>query len=182
MSVEDMQVLWDELRLWVEQAALVEEEAAKFGFQPSKSANGDTEEEERKRAALESKCQAAEENLCAQKSSAAAKGSEVGVVRVLSDYLVTGTTFVLPHRWGIETRSRELDASKYRYFWPGTREAYSHAAANINLGELELELVITTPCANSRILPTLASIRTQRCSNCTGVHTDSPSSYTLFWF
>ncbi|KAH8925818.1 hypothetical protein BT69DRAFT_1295380 [Atractiella rhizophila] len=198
MSVEDMQVLPDELRLWVvEQAALVEEEAAKFGFQPSESVNGnpvlrrkerelflfDTkkrlvkEEEERKRVALENKRRAAEENLRAQKSISAAKGPEVGVVRALSDHLVTATTFVLPAALGdrnpspvtefvvrdgkVRISDKELDASKYRYFWPGTREAYSHAAANINLGELDLELVITTPRANAHILPTLASMGTQ---------------------
>ncbi|KAH8925620.1 hypothetical protein BT69DRAFT_1332032 [Atractiella rhizophila] len=145
------------------------------------------EEEERKWAALKNKHRAAEENLRAQKSISAVKGSEVGVVRALSDHLVTATTFVLPAALGdrnpftgapvaefvvrdgkVQISDKELDTSKYRYFWPGTRDAYSHAAANINLGELDLELVITTPQANARILPTLASIGTQRCSNCTG--------------
>ncbi|KAH8922469.1 hypothetical protein BT69DRAFT_1320152 [Atractiella rhizophila] len=181
------EALRDELRLWAEQAALVEEEAVKLGFQPSELANGDPEEEERKWVALENKRRVAEENLRAQKSISALKGPEVGVVRTLSDHLVTATTFVLPAALGdrnpfasapvaefvvrdgkVRIGDKELDAAKYRYFWPGTREAYSHAAANINLGELELELVIMTPRANPRILPTLASIGTQRCSNCTG--------------
>ncbi|KAH8914569.1 hypothetical protein BT69DRAFT_1342635 [Atractiella rhizophila] len=164
MPVETLQALRDELRLWVGQAALVEEEAVKLGFQPSESANGDPilrrkerelflsdtkkrlakEEEERKRAALEIKRRAAEENLRAQKSILAAKGSEVGVVRTLSDHLVTATTFVLPAALGdrnpfagapvaefvvrdgkVRISDKELDAAKYRYFWPGTREAYS---------------------------------------------------------
>ncbi|KAH8915060.1 hypothetical protein BT69DRAFT_1341811, partial [Atractiella rhizophila] len=179
MPVEGLQALRDELRLWAEQAVLVEEEAVKLGFQPSESANGDPvlrrkerelflsgtkkrlakEEEERKRVALENKRRVAEENLRAQKSISAVKGPEVGVVRTLSDHLVTATTFVLPAALGdrnpfagapvtefvvrdgkVRIGDKELDAAKYRYFWPGTREVYSHAAANINLGELELEL------------------------------------------
>ncbi|KAH8926741.1 hypothetical protein BT69DRAFT_1294645 [Atractiella rhizophila] len=146
--------LWDELRVWVEQAVLVEEEAAKFGFSLLNQ-----QRKERELFLFDTKKRLAKEEEERQRAALETLGDRNPFAGVpVAEFVVRDGT--------VRISDKELDAAKYRYFWPGTQEAYSHAAANINLGELELELVITTPRAN--LLPTLASIGTQQCSNYTG--------------